>query len=155
MAIKIFAMFNKIKCMFGGVKPFDWLMLIVEILVLALIAFEIFHSIWHRRKIVRLLSRAFYFVQMGQKLQVMIGPEWNGPPLGPEWIKSVKAWNQETLNFLEACSPQARESFLINNVEAHREQSLKVPPEAQWWYRTMLNRLDNLQRIAENPDVYF
>jgi hypothetical protein len=152
-----------IRHMFEGARPLDWLMLVVEALVLALIAYEIVSPRWHRRKIRRLLNVAFDFVQRGQKLQAIspqgiYGPEGpHGPQFVPAWIEKVKTWNQEALDFMERCSPQARASFLSDTSSgaAHTQQSLMVPPEAQWWYRTMLTRLDNLQRIAENPDVYF
>jgi hypothetical protein len=149
--------------MFAGVKPFDWLMLGIEAAVFLLILWEILRDIWHKRKIRSLLNTAFDFVQRGQKLQAispqgLYGPEGLHRPQFPEeWAKHVKAWNQEAVDFMEKCSPQARASFLndTSNGAAHSEQVSKLPPEAQWWFRTLLTRLDNLQRIAENPDVYF
>jgi hypothetical protein len=149
--------------MVEGVRPFDWLMLVIEAAVLLLIAWEIGRDIWRKRKVRSLLNTAFDFVQRGQKLQALspqgtYGPEGpHGPQFTPAWINLVKTWNQEVVNFMETCSPQARWSFLNDTSDgaAHAHQALAVPPEAQWWYRTMLTRLDNLQKIAENPDVYF
>jgi hypothetical protein len=163
LTITALVMCNTIGHMFEGVRPFDWLMLFVEIAVLLLIAWEIGRDLWRKWKIRRLLDSLFDFVQRGQKLQALspqgtYAPEGpHGPQFTPAWINLVKTWNQEAVDFMETCSPQARWSFLNDTSDgsAHAQQALAVPQEAQWLYRIMLTRLDNLQRIAENPDVYF
>ena len=146
-----------------GARPIDWIIVVVDFLVLvAILIFEL--PEWgHKRKTRRLLNAVFDFVQRGQKLQALspqgtYGPEGpHGPQFTPAWINLVKQWNQEAVDFMETCSPQARWAFLSDTTDgaAHAQQAMSVPPEAKWLYRTMLTRLDNLQRIAEKPDVYF
>jgi hypothetical protein len=149
--------------MFDGVRPFDWIMLAVEVAVLLLIAFEIGAEIFRKRKTKRLSNKAFEFLQRSQLLKGS-APKTNSAcgPKGPHgekvvqsWLEAVEQWNQETVKFLESCSPQARAAFLVSEEEAFQQEILTVPVDAQWWYGTLSTRAMNLQRIAENPEVYF
>jgi len=137
-------------------------MLLIEAAVLLLIAWEIGRIFGVSEGSLSVKYRIRFCAEGTEVTSAFSsGDVWAGratrPQFTPAWINLVKTWNQEVVNFMETCSPQARWSFLNDTSDgaAHAHQALGVPPEAQWWYRTMLTRLDNLQKIAENPDVYF
>ena len=99
--------------MFDGTRPIDWVMLVVELLVLLLIAYEVGSSIWFKWKTQGRLAATFEWMSKGQMLQQ------NAPPAGSSdeadstaWVAAVQQWMEQTHHFLAKYSPQAAASFI-------------------------------------------
>src|SRR5215813_1846525 len=93
-----------------GVRPFDWVMLSVEILVLVLIAAEVVPALIHKWKARKRQKVLFSLLGEGQEIL-------NHPPTPfkeaavPSWGQSVDAWSDEVTNVLSRYSEQAVASF--------------------------------------------
>ena len=88
--------------MFKGVRPFDWLMLVVEILVLVLIAGEVIAAIlrWRQKRYATAHIREF--LDDGQKLQDVV-------PGRAASDDEVNAWVGEVKNGYSLSNPSLRE----------------------------------------------
>jgi hypothetical protein len=103
--------------MFDGVKSFDWLMLVVEILVLLLIAYEVGTTVLHRLQTKRRLASLFALMHRGQELQATVpGSGTADDQAIVAWKSSVEAWADDTNKILATYSPQASARFLHNPV---------------------------------------
>jgi hypothetical protein len=154
-AITVLIMVNTIRHMFEGVRPFDWLMLVVEVAVLLLIAWEIGRDIWHKRKMRLRYNALFEHLNKGQQLH------WSFPQLGPnacnrderlEWENSAKNWIKETAAFLRRVSPKAATMFLREVNDSYFSDVVNNP---DFWLTALFERLRNLREIMEKCDVYF
>jgi hypothetical protein len=176
-SLTLLFMLRTISQMFAEVRPFDWLMLSVEVLVLLLIAYEIWVGIRERRKsrkrqlelqdVLRHLNR---FMDAGKALQGRVPDTANLSrqdfPLGSidRWVSSVKQWREDVKTFLSARSPRALSAFvLITNAES---VDSTVHPPSDWpvivtgellrdIYQPLVVYLRNLQNIMEKIDTYF
>jgi hypothetical protein len=153
--ITMFIMGNTIRHMFEGVKPFDWLMLTVEVAVLVLIAWEIGRDIWHRRKMRIRYDSLFQYLDKGQQLH------WSFPQAGPDgcnrnerlaWENSAKQWIKDTAAFLRHISPKAATMFLREVNDSYFNDVVNNP---DFWLTALFERLRNLREIMEKCDVYF
>ena len=54
--------------MFRDVRPVDWAMLVIELLVLLLIAYEVGHNVWRPRTLRRRAKDVLQFVSKGTEL---------------------------------------------------------------------------------------
>jgi hypothetical protein len=97
--------------MFNDAKPFDWLMLAVELLVLALIAYEVVTGVRHKRRISRRISSIFVLMQRGQALEDSAPSQTADEAITAKWIENVSAWDAETNKTLANFSPQAAASY--------------------------------------------
>jgi hypothetical protein len=154
-AVTVLIMCNTIRQMFEGVRPFDWLMLAVEVAVLLLVAWEIGRDIWHKRKMSARYNALFERLDEGQKLH------WSFPQLGPnacnraerlEWENSAKNWIRETAVFLRRYSPKAATMFLREVNDSYFSDVVNNP---DFWLTALFERLRNLREIMEKCDIYF
>jgi hypothetical protein len=156
-AVDVIDLYTTLEELGEVVRPFDWLMLIIETLVLLLIAYEVIIGSLHRREdskrqdalhdrimaLARLMDR-------GQKLKR------TAPQVGVDgvpWVKSVHEWGRDTEAFLDTCSAHASSKFL----DETNMQSVSYPQLAQevWvWYSLLDRKLSNLQTIIQNSTVY-
>jgi hypothetical protein len=147
-AVTVLIMGNTIRHMFEGIRPFDWLMLVIETAVLALIAWEIGRDIWHKRKMRRWHDTLSGLMSKGQKLR------WRQPnddePVAA-WENSAKAWIRETGDFLEQSSPKAAAWFLQEVDSSYYE----ISRNKHFWDTALFTRIQNLRDIMEKCDVYF
>jgi hypothetical protein len=140
--------------MFDGVKPFDWLMLVVEILVLLLIAYEVGTTVLHRLQTKRRLASLFALMHRGQELQTTVPGSGTTDDQAVAWKSSVEAWANDTHKILATYSPQASARFLHNPVVS-RGIYRGIAQNAQGYYESLMMRLENLRAIMEKPEVYF
>lgn len=165
--------------MFTEVRPFDWLMLVVEVLVLLLILYEVLvgasrhrRESRRRRELQDILEHLNRFMDAGKALQVTVPNTANlGLPgneylhgLVEKWVSSVKQWRDEIKTFLSVRSRQALSAFvLITDAESIDST---VHPPSDWpfvvrgelrrdIYQPLVAYLRNLQNIMEKIDVYF
>jgi hypothetical protein len=146
---------NTIRHMFEGVRPFDWLMLVIEVAVLLLIAWEIGRDIWHKRKMRVRYDALFERFDKGQQLR------FSFPQLGPnacnrderlEWENSAKTWIKETAIFLRGFSPKAATMFLKEVNDSYFSDVVNNP---DFWSTALFHRLENLREIMDKCEVYF
>ena len=134
---------------------FDRAMLVIELLVLFIIGFEAVVHAWGHFKVAHRLKHVRARFAEGQELQR------NAPQLGARsedvtrWVMNVDAWVNATNRLLTGYSYQASASFLhdpghmFRLVTAHQIASAAESPYAQ-----LQDRLNNLKRIIETPNVY-
>jgi hypothetical protein len=154
LAITVLFTVNTIRHMFEGVRPFDWLMLVVEVAVLVLIAWEIGRDIWHKRKMRGRYDELFEYLDKGQKLHwscPQVTPDGSPRDIGLKWENSVKAWIKETAAFLRRYSPKASKMFLKEVNDSYFD----IVNNADFWLTALFERLRNLREIMEKCDVYF
>ena len=140
-----------IKHMFQGVKPFDWLMLVIGTLVLFLILYEVIVGWVHRHKerkrqsaISHIIASIFEFMERGRKLQASVpDPSFDTPDVVDRWIESVKLWSIDTNNILAQHSLHASAAFVLV-VNARSVDSTICSPEGQ--YFTVLGINENAIR---------
>jgi|HubBroStandDraft_5_1064220.scaffolds.fasta_scaffold11766_4 hypothetical protein len=140
---------------FGRPQPIEWWLLGADLAIVFLIIWLDVPERFHRRRINKRVVTLFEYIHRGQLLKASSPHSLEDDKLVPSWLNAVKEWNAESLHFLESCSPQARAAFLISDETAHTREVSTVPLGARWSYGAMLDRLDNMRKIAENPDVYF
>ena len=99
-----------------SIRPFDWVMLAVEVLVLALIAYEVWIG-FHERRIKRLRDRFLagrrellseFSVEgesLRRKIPKHLGVESDGPER--EWCDLADSWGKRIVESLEQVSPKA------------------------------------------------
>ena len=164
---------NTIRHMFDGVRPFDWLMLVVELLVLLLIFYEVIINLIHRRKerkrrlaLGLIVTSLAGFMEKGCKLQLdtpdPITTTWGS--ITP-WIDSVKLWAKDTSAFLAQHSSRAATAFgligeigvLTNPQPVYKEPGSSFPIEGpqRESYQRLVAQLTNLRSIIEKPEAYF
>jgi hypothetical protein len=150
-------MCDTIRRMLEGTRPIDLWMLVIELLVLLLIAYEVVVGVWSKVRTSRRVATIFRYMAQGQNLQA------NAPPAGTTdisiptaWVESVKEWIQQTHNALTQYSPQAAASFIHDSGGASVQyNSVSGHSQARDWYRVLILRINNLRSIMEKPNVYF
>jgi hypothetical protein len=153
-------MCNTIVHMFEGVRPFDRLMLGIEVLVVLLIAWEIFRGESSRRQENKrrlLLSERMNAVQVllarGGEIR-RTAPSSSGDPNDViPWVQSLEEWDTSAQAVLGSFSPQAAAAFTAGIPKGMSFPGLAAG--AQNYYGMLLLRLDNLQKLMEKSDVYF
>jgi len=146
---------DTLRRMIYGTRPIDYVMLVVEILVLLLIFGEIaVHAnryFRHRRRSGEVLKRLI----KGQKLQSESpGTSGSGSLVTP-WITATKEWANQTNDLLLKYSRAASAAFLHDVGGADVSFGFgHVNAFAQHAYVQLQTRLNNLRDILENPDVY-
>ena len=164
---------NTIRHMFEGVRPFDWLMLVIEILVLLAILYFEGVGEWRYRKMRKRVAALVPFMDRGQELQHSV-PEPSHPTHPSysaaakqieEWMNSIDVWGKETRQFLEQYSPRAARVFeniaetgiLANPQTVHTESGRSFPIEGpqRESYLRLVAQLNNLRSIMEKPEAYF
>ncbi len=150
--------------LFEGTRAIDWLILIVDFLILVSIVWlELPDWLHHRRAVA--MSRALTpFMDRGRQLQVSV-PSQNSHP-SPEllkWAEEVKTWTEETEIFLARSSRKAAIAFthVINAYNADR--TVRRPDGTRFRlaghygdiYQVLQVKLDNLEKIIEKPEAYF
>jgi hypothetical protein len=160
--------------MFEGVKPFDWLMLFIEVAVVGLILYEIIADGFRRRA--EATHRRFIDQQALELMQSLArGRRWLGAvpntsycnkpvadQLDTAWIKDVQAWVRDTNSFLQKHSPKASATFMsiadaghVSTVIGNHPHTYIVRGQAETWYVALTVHLENLQRIVTTPEAYF
>jgi hypothetical protein len=162
-------MYNTIRHLFDGVRPFDWLMLVIEVMVLVFVAYEVIAGFIHGREVRKRqrelesrIHRTNQFVSQGQLLQKTVVRDGRDVDRTAslfksalQWRSDVASWIMDTNGFLKECSTQASAKFLDDSLTfTFRDTSNKYCPETEASYETVNRRLNNLQSIVQNPLAY-
>jgi hypothetical protein len=154
--VVILIMLDTLRRMFAGTRPIDWVMLVVEILVLAIIAAEAIHGILRFVHVRNIRRKLIGFIIEGQDLQATAphGRIVVGDSSVVQWIKAATAWTTSVTVFLQAkCSRQAVATFLYYHSESSPTGQVAGSPDTV--FTNVSVRLKNLREIIQNPEVYF
>ncbi len=165
LAVTVLIMCNTITHMFGDVRPFDWLMLVIEVLVLLAILWFEGRELWHRRKLRKRVASIVPFMEKGKQIQENVPEsqsELDGKP-AVAWMQSVTSWVAETDEFLLSHSRRASFAFMLIGdtnsfgglVYLPNGYSFPVCGDVRLHYERLYYQLNNLRSIMEKPDVYF
>ena len=147
--------------LFEGTRAIDWLLLIVDFLVLlAILWFELPEWLHKRRagKKARLLAP---FLERGEELRSSAHERSTHDFM--KWMDNARDWGIETQVFLEKESPRAASAFkhIVHLRETDRAvvtdfgQLVPLTGLHGDAYQLLQARLDNLQKIIDSPEVYF
>jgi hypothetical protein len=152
-------------------RPIDWVMLVVEFLVLSLIAYEVVTNIVRDRRISRRQSAVnerllalTEFMKKGQELQGSIPMPQKGDLTAIlAWTISVQKWSEEVQTYLTQYSARAAAAFALI-VSSHEVDSIVRDSKGFTFpigggireaYQRLVSQLNNLRGIMEKPEVYF
>jgi hypothetical protein len=165
------ALCHTLRRMFGGVKPFDWLMLGIETAVLLLILYEVVVGIVRHRRATRREKELKQIVtSLSRFMDEGLGLQRNVPDTAKEetkvlqsWMTSTKAWGDKTNEFLAARSQQASAAFLLVHDSSSADsivftlagEFFYVASPVREHYQRLLTQLNSLRQIIEKPEAYF
>lgn len=150
--------------LFVDTRGIDWLILIVDFFILvAILGLELPEWL-HKRRAIRNAETLAPFMDRGRQLQASVPNQLPNP--GPEllkWMEDVKRWSVETEAFLAPRSGRAVVAFthVISASSADRKvhkpdgSSFRLTGRYGDQYQVLQVKLDNLQKIMENPESYF
>jgi hypothetical protein len=138
-----------------GARPIDKTSLVVELFVLALIAYEIVSSKSHGRKLRRRLKIVYKCFVEGQALYQDLPTQGTDEQTVKAWRLRVTGWNNATNEQLCRYSQRVSASFLQDHTHRFGELHPFLAQGAQQEFRLLKDRLDNLRAIMESPDAYF
>lgn len=134
-------------------QPIDVAILVIEVVLLLVLAYQQFTRIVYKRRLNKQLSKLFYALAEGQELQA-IAPDTideNSANLG-KWKRAVRNWMDVTRKILEGCSGNAVISFMHDPVLTLTHAGRM---SARSEYESLIARLNNLRCIMEHIDAYF
>jgi hypothetical protein len=148
----LLTMLDTFRRMFADSRPVDFVMLVIEFLVLAIIAIEFGSAFRNKRRTKRRLEAIRDAMSEGQALQ-MAAPRGIGATEGSQnWAAAVNAWIAQTHKLLQSYSVQAAASFLHDAGGVGTTYPSLVD---SYNYAVLVARLNNLRGVMEKPDVYF
>lgn len=154
IAVVLLIMLDTLRRMTEGIRPFDWVMLAVEVLVLVFVGGESITSFLHRRKVEKGKQALRGFINRGQALL-------NTLPAGsadwPQWEQSALGLIEEVKKYLGKRSPDALEAFLAETDWEHADRIRRFHPvlDAKLLSQELSKRVANLHSIVLSADVYF
>jgi len=144
-------MLDTMRRLFAGSRPVDILMLVIEFLVLALIAYEVGGAVLGKRRTRQRLMVIRGLLVKGQALQ-------QRAPKGPgitdarrDRGKDVDLWERETSHVLDSYSSQAVASFMYDSGIVGTVYPWVADSKH---YAGLVLHLQNLKSIMEKPDIY-
>jgi hypothetical protein len=157
--------------LFDGTRPIEWVTLGVEVLVLGVIALEIFfdsrrRGAEHRKRLTinERLVDVSKMMNKGQRIQSIVPDPYgtSDPPILKRWTESVEAWVKETNSSLAQYSSRAATAFLLITDAGSRDsvvyasgRQFILTGETRECYQKLVAHLENLKRIMEIPEAYF
>lgn len=170
-AINTLAMCHTIMRLFEDARPIDVVTLVVEVLVFALILFEVGNGIYHRRKDrqrrllinARVLELSRMADKGGRIRSIVPDPSITSDyQILARWMNTANEWIKETDAFLSRYSAHASAAFLliadagtVDNVVYSGGRQFVLLGEIRECYQRLVVHLENLRRITEIPDAYF
>jgi hypothetical protein len=138
-----------------GVKPFDWLMLTIEMLVLGVIAAEALSSMRRAGKVRKWRAALSDQLVEGQSIKGQVPNRQAEHDEVDRWCAQAAHWQTATVDLLATTSDaSARATFLASRVGPSLVLVGNVHSGAGAWFRTLDENLDNLRSILERHDVY-
>ena len=155
---------NALDRLFVETRGIDWLILIVDFFILVAILWLELPDWLHKRRAERNAQELAPFMDQGRHLRSSVPNQMPNP--GPElmkWVEDVKQWSSETETFLAPRSTKAAIAFthVISASSADRKvhkpdgSSFRITGRFGDLFQILQVQLDNLQKIMENPELYF
>jgi hypothetical protein len=159
-------------------RPVDWLVVIIDLLVLIVIVCSEIIGWWRHHKqskrdrhVRKILDKLYLLMEEGRAIMSAV-PNPSGDAIYDavtgevtEWIKSVGAWNKQTKELLEQISSKALATFELTSetgispnpqiVYKQSGYSFSLRGLQGQTYKRLVSQLNNLRRIAEKPEAYF
>ena len=171
-AFTMFMMYNTFLHICDGIRPFDWVMLIVEVLVLVLIGYEVLvgkreRRIKHKRELLLAQQKAALsgFMAKGDQLRQNTPNMQMQKEYPHDWIGAVDSWSRQTADYLAQYSLNAGSAFtlikqsnlFIERVELPNSDGrvFRVESHIRESYQRLVMQLSNLAEIVEKVDLYF
>jgi hypothetical protein len=170
LAITLLFMANTLHHMFEGIRPFDWLMLVIEVLVLIVIIFAEIAGWMRRRKESRrhsfLNAKSLELSKMmdtGQRLMSIVpDPAFASPQAFMFWVQTAADWTDQVSKIMSPHSSRAVADFMLATNSQHIDamvsahgRNFALSGEIWETYWRLVTRLENLRRIVERPETYF
>jgi hypothetical protein len=163
-------MISTLKDLFSGSRPIDWVMFVIEALVLLVILYEVIAGEVRRRKEAK--RRTFLDARVvelsrardeGKRL-ISVVPDAGtvSAQTRQPWVKAVADWTESTEKTLAGYSPHAADSFMqpieaqtVDVVVTAHGRTFTLCEEIRTIYAKLFIRWENLCRILERPEMYF
>jgi hypothetical protein len=172
LAITVIIMCDTLSNIFEGVRPFDWLMLAIEVSVVILILYEIIVDT--RRRNADAKHKLFVDTQglalskilrRGELLQETAPNTLLTTDARVEstWIAEVQAWIRDTDIFVTSKSTNMSADFMLVAPDDTEKVCLWINPSGNGFfvrgqaadqYRKLVVHLDNLRRIISRLEAY-
>jgi len=143
--------------LFGGARPIDRTVLIVDVLVLLVIVIEYKRTVRReradnkRKAVVAVrINSVREMLSEGQKIQNSAVP--SGHTDTDRWFQRLQRWTDSTSAALELYSAPACAAFL--DVSEAPPMSIYQTIASPQDFVHLLARLQNLRRIMEHPEIY-
>jgi len=136
----------------NSIRAFDWVLLLVEVLVLALIAIEVAPAIAHKMKAKKRQRVLFSLLTRGQGILNHAPSLFDQAPVH-YWGQSVDAWSAEVTDVLKGYSQHAVASF--NHQSQVGRPYHHIATDALKHYGKLTVRIGNLRNIIEKPEIYY
>jgi len=144
-----------IRRLYGQAAQSPILTFTVELLVLLLIAYELFSDRFHRRKIRRRSKRILCCFIAGTELKTTVPGRHAAEEDVILWRQRAGQWSAATNAQLAKYSAQSSAAFLRTHAHEAGQHFFYVANSAQMDYFTLREQLENLHAIIERPEVYF
>jgi hypothetical protein len=156
--------------MFADTRPFDWVMLVVEVAVLLLILYEVVRGELrdrneHKRRsrLTQIVTELSSLLDKGLRMQGCVpDPQIMNQQTCEPWLVSVREWTEQTNKVLSKHSPRAAAAFmLVTDAEAMDScvhaggRMFFVIGHVREVYQRFVVQMANLRRIVEQPEAYF
>ena len=139
--------------LFSEARPIDWLIVVIDVCVLAWIAAADIVKIprsWKRR---RGMKRTAAFLAAGESLRGAKPAASASDEEAAGWIKAVKSWIVDIHSFL--AEEAIRALAVFGQRSAGPRSDTKAHPLAEEWSLELDARLSALRSIMEDADAYF
>jgi hypothetical protein len=143
-------MFDLLRHFFADARPIDWVMLIVELLVLLLIAYEVIWEPWKSR---RLAITALNLADSGEAIRQCAPGISADENAVNTWTESVNHWVSESCEALEERSAHAASSFR-SPPSRNSSSYIGIHQIANDPFGSLLQRIEILRSIAEKASLY-
>ncbi len=143
-------MLDILRRFFSDARGIDWVMLIVELLVLLLIAYEIIWEPWKSR---RLATAALRLADSGEAIRQCTPVLSADAGAVDTWMKLLDSWVRESCGALEGRSAHAASAF--RSLPGRKDGAyLGIHQAANDSYGALLQRIEILRNIAEKASLY-
>jgi hypothetical protein len=156
---------------FSDTRPIDWLIVLMDCLAI-LVDFLVLAAIlvlelpeWRHKRLADRSARALApFLHSGRVLQSSVPyQEINMGTAMMNWVAQVESWTSATQALLAGLSPRASFAFTHIVNAGHADREVRRPDGSAFHlsgyfgdvYQVLQVKLNNLQKIAENPQAYF
>lgn len=146
---------DALKYIFGDYRPIDLWLLVIELIVLLLIAYEVGDNWLRHRKKDKGIRKVSELMNEGMRLQRAVPASAMTPDQSTidAWVKAVNVWLNRSHAELSKMSPSAASAFIEGIPGSSSYPGVAVG--AYIAFGGLLLRIGKLRSISEKPDTYF